>query len=221
MHSRILMSSVALAFSATAVNSQATSTNEPAVEASDIEAVIPTEIISPAQATSIAAVADTFIASVTAAPEYSSVLSVLATGIPITAQVDIAKNPEQFLLNLLSGSPPPAWATALPPSVVEYVESVGEAAAQLVTSDFPDLYTSLSAEAAALETGASGSGPFILPTGGYQGSNYTNPRPTGSAAGPGSTPEPFVPGSGASVNARGFTLAVVAAGFGVGAFLLV
>ncbi|KAL8696753.1 MAG: hypothetical protein Q9224_002639, partial [Gallowayella concinna] len=209
----ILMSSVALAFSAT-VNSQATSTNEPAVEASDIEAVIPTEIISPAQATSIAAVADTFIASVTAAPEYSSVLSVLATGIPITAQVDIAKNPEQFLLNLLSGSPPPAWATALPPSVAEYVESVGEAAAQLVTSDFPDLYTSLSAEAAALETGASGSGPFILPTGGYQGSNYTNPRPTGSAAGPGSTPEPFVPGSGASVNAKGFTLAVVAAGFG-------
>ncbi|KAL8815739.1 MAG: hypothetical protein Q9223_005152 [Gallowayella weberi] len=221
MHSRTLISSAALAFCATVVNSQNTSSNEPAVEPSDIEAVIPTEIISPARATSIAAVADSFIASVTAAPEYSSVMSVLATGIPVTAQAEIANNPERFLLDLLSGSPPPAWATALPPSVAEYVESVGEAAGQLVTSDFPDLYTSLSTEATALETGASGSGLFFSPTGGYRGTNYTSPRPTNSAAAPGPTPAPFVPGSGAPIHAGGLTLAVVAAGFGVGTFLLI
>ncbi|KAL8804566.1 MAG: hypothetical protein Q9182_002481 [Xanthomendoza sp. 2 TL-2023] len=221
MHSRTLISSVALIFCTTVVNSQNTSSNEPAIEANDIEAVIPTEIISPARATSIAAAADSFIASLTAAPEYSSVLSVLATAIPVTAQAEIANNPEQFLLDLLSGSPPPAWATALPPSVAEYVESVEGAAAQVVTSDFPDLYTSLSVEAAALETGASGSGAVYVATGGYWGSNYTSPRPTNSAAAPGSAPAPFVPASGAPIQAGSLIIGVVAAGFGVGALLLI
>ncbi|KAI4226629.1 MAG: hypothetical protein L6R40_008270 [Gallowayella cf. fulva] len=221
MHCKTLLSSAAFVLCATVVSSQATTSKEPAVEAEDVEAVVPTEIINPAQATSIAVVANSFIASVTAAPEYSSVISVLATGIPATAQEEIAKNPESFLLNLLSGSPPPDWATALPPSVAEYVESVAEDAAQLATSDFPDLYTSLSAEAGALETGAPGSGPYVLPTGGYRGSNYTSPRPTGSAAAPGPTPEPFVPGSGASTNVGGAALAVVAAGLGIGALFLI
>ncbi|KAL8725423.1 MAG: hypothetical protein Q9166_007355 [cf. Caloplaca sp. 2 TL-2023] len=217
MYSKTLFSSAALALYATIVNSQA---NEPAVEASDIEAVVPTEIINPAEATSIAIVADSFIASVTAAPEFSSVVSVLATGIPLTAQAEIANNPEGFLLDILSGSPPPAWATALPSSVGDYIESVAEDAAQIVTSDFPDLYTSLSAEAGALETSVAASGGFVFPTGGYGVSNYTGPRATGSAAAPGSTPAPFVPGSGASINAGGLAFAVVAAGFGAGALLL-
>ncbi|KAL8926096.1 MAG: hypothetical protein Q9172_001924 [Xanthocarpia lactea] len=219
MHSKTLLASAAFALCTVAVNSQNTA-DEPVIEASDIEAVVPSEIISPVEATSIAVVADSFIASVTAAPEFSSVVSVLATAIPITAQAEIAADPEGYLLDIIQGSPPPAWATALPPSVGDYVESLAQDALQVVTSEFPGLYSSVSAEVSALETGSPISGGFVAPTGGYVGSNYTGPRPTGSAVAPGPTPEPFVPGSGASINGGGATIAIIAASLGIGALLL-
>ncbi|KAL8786960.1 MAG: hypothetical protein Q9213_002503 [Squamulea squamosa] len=215
MHSKTLITTAAFALCAAIVDAQDTA-NEPAVEASDIEAVIPTEIISPAEATSIANVGNSFIASVTAAPEFSSVISVLSTAIPITAQAEIAADPQGYLLDIIQGSPPPAWATALPPSVGQYVESVAQDAAQIVSSDFPDLYTSISDEVSALETGAPIVGGYVAPTGGYSGTNYTLPRPSGSGVAPGPTPEPFVPGSGASANGGSVLFAVMAATFGLG-----
>lgn len=175
------------------------------------------------QATSLASIADSYIASVTAAPEFSSVVSILATAIPITAQAEIAADPEGYLLDIIQGSPPPAWATALPPSVGQYFESLSQNAAQIVssvTADYPELVTFASAQASSLETATSIAGGFVAPTGGYGGSNYTSPRPTGSAAAPGSSPEPFVPGSGASTNVGGPAVAVMAASFGIGALLL-
>ncbi|KAL8771444.1 MAG: hypothetical protein Q9209_003112 [Squamulea sp. 1 TL-2023] len=219
MHSKTLITSAAFAFCAAIVNAQDV-TNEPSIEASDIEAVIPTEIISPAEATSIANVGNSFIASVTAAPEFSSVISVLSTAIPITAQAAIAADPQGYLLDIIQGSPPPAWATALPPSVGEYVESLAQDAAQIVTSDFPDLYTSISGEVSALETGAPVTGGFVAPTGGYGGSNYTSLRPSGSGVAAGPTPEPFVPGSGASVNGGSVLFAVMAATLGLSTLVL-
>ncbi|KAL8854122.1 MAG: hypothetical protein Q9221_001044 [Calogaya cf. arnoldii] len=217
MYSKTLLTS-ALALGAVVVNSQETNNN---VEASDIEAVVPAEIISPAEATSLANLADSYIASVTAAPEYSSVLSVLATAIPITAQAEIAANPEGYLLDIIQGSPLPDWATALPPSVGQYIESLAQDAEQLVTSitaEIPELVTYASAQASSLATATSIGGGFVTPTGGYGGSNYTNPRPTTPANG--TAPEPFVPGSGASVNVGGAAFAVMAASFGIGALLL-
>ncbi|KAL8830279.1 MAG: hypothetical protein Q9170_005808 [Blastenia crenularia] len=199
---------------AVAVNSQSTSTDEPLIDAGDIENVIPTQYLAASEATSIAAVADSFIASVTAAPEFTSVVSVLATGIPITAQQAIESDPEAFLLNIVRGSPLPSWATALPPSVSQYIESVAQDAANIVTSDFADLYTSVSSEVAALETGAAASGAFVYPTGGYGGkSNYTAPRPTGSAAAPGSTPQSFPGGASGATSLRigGLATGLVAA----------
>ncbi|KAL9595304.1 MAG: hypothetical protein Q9219_006526 [cf. Caloplaca sp. 3 TL-2023] len=219
MQSKYLLRSAAVALYATTINCQGTSTDEPLIDAGDIEDVIPTSILAPAEATSIAAVADSFIASVTAAPEFSSVVSVLATGIPITAQAAIGQDPNGFLEGILRGSPLPAWATALPPSVEQYIESVAQDAANIVTSDFADLYTSVSAEVAALETGTARSGGYAYPTGGYGNSNYTNPRPTGSAPAPGSTPQSF-PGSGASsVRIGGVITSVLAAGLGAGAWI--
>ncbi|KAL8749061.1 MAG: hypothetical protein Q9199_007922 [Rusavskia elegans] len=219
MHSKTFWTSAAFALCAAMVNSQDTAN----VEASDIEAVVPAEVIDPAEATSLAAIADSYIASVTAAPEFSSVISVLATAIPITAQAEIAADPEGYLLDIIQGSPPPAWATALPPSVGQYVESLAQNAAQIVssvTADYPELVTYASAQASSLETATSIAGGFMSPTGGYGGSNYTSPRPTGSAAAPGSTPQPFIPGSGASTNVGGVAFAVMAASFGIGALLL-
>ncbi|KAL8926671.1 MAG: hypothetical protein Q9208_002745 [Pyrenodesmia sp. 3 TL-2023] len=230
MHSKTLAQAAAVAFYAFGVHSQITPSDEPLVEAEDIQAVVPTELLSPAYvrdanvlATSIAAAADSFIASITAAPEFSSVASVLATAVPLTAQEAIANDPEGFLLSLVRGAPVPSYLTALPPSVEQYVQSVAEDAAQIVTSDFGALYTSVSSEVAELATGAPiipVSGGFVSPTGGYGGvSNFTGPRPTGSAAPPGSSPQAF-PGAASSLRAGSVAAAVVAAGMGVGAWLL-
>ncbi|KAI4234148.1 MAG: hypothetical protein LQ349_003975 [Xanthoria aureola] len=219
MHSKTLLTSAAFALCALMVNSQ----NSANVEASDVEAVVPANVIDPAEATSLASIANGYIASVTAAPEFSSVLSVLATAIPITAQAEIAADPQGYLLDIIQGSPPPAWATALPPSVQDYVESLGQNAAQIVssvTADYPELVTYASAQVSSLETATSIGGGFVAPTGGYAVSNYTSPRPTGSAAAPGSTAAPFVPGSGASTNVGGAAFAVMAASFGIGALFL-
>lgn len=174
------------------------------------------------QATSIAAVADSFIASLTAAPEFSSVISVLATAIPVTAQEAIEDDPTDFVLGLIQGSPPPSWATALPPSVEEYLVSVAEDAANIVTSDFAELYTSVSSEVAALQTGAPISSGFVLPTGEYGKSNFTGPRPTGSAPVPRPTPIPFQPspGAGASLRILSMAGAGLAAGMTVVTWLL-
>ena len=90
-----------------------------------------------------------------------------------------------------------------------------------VTAEIPELVTYASAQVSSLETATSIGRGFVAPTGGYVGSNTTSPRPTGSAVAPGSAPEPFVPGdSGASINAAGAALAVMAASFGIGALLL-
>lgn len=164
------------------------------------------------QATSVAAVANSFIASVTAAPEYSSVLSVLATGIPATAQAAIANDPKDYVLDILHGSPPPSWATALPSSVDEYFQSIGEDAASIVAAKFGGLYTSVSSEVAdAIETGG-----LPLPTGAYGTGNSTRPRPTATDASPITSPIPF---EGAASRIVGSIVAVVVAA-GIGACLL-
>lgn len=165
------------------------------------------------QATSVAAAANSFIASVTAAPEYSSVLSVLATGIPATAQAAIANAPEDYILDIVRGSPPPSWATALPPSVEEYFQSIGEDAARFITAEFGGLYTSVSSGVAdAIETGG-----FALPTGGAYGTgNSTQPGPTATGAGPITNPVPF---EGAASRSISSIVAAVAAA-GIGACLL-
>ncbi|KAL8647154.1 MAG: hypothetical protein Q9210_005724 [Variospora velana] len=210
---RTVQLAAVLAFAAV-VYSQASPTDETLVEASDIEAAVPSEILtlSPGSATSIAAAVDSFIASVTAAPEYPSVISVLATGVPATAQAAIANDPNDFVMDIVRGSPPPSWATALPPSVGEYLQSIGEDAARIITSDFGGLYTSVSSEVAdAIETGG-----FAIPTGGYGTGNSSVPRPTATGAGPITTPVPF---EGAAPRSVGGIVAAAAAA-GIGAWLL-
>ncbi|KAL8706379.1 MAG: hypothetical protein Q9201_000587 [Fulgogasparrea decipioides] len=217
MRSWTLFKPAAIAACLVMINAQATQSSEPVIDTSDIEDVIPTQILSPAKATSIAVVADSFIASVTAAPEFSSVVSVLATGVPVTAQEAIEADPFGLLVDLVKGSPLPPW---LPPSVGEFIQSVAEDTAQIVTSDFGMLYTSVSSEVAALPTGTAASSGFVFPTGSYVRSNSTGPRPTGSAAAPSSIPQAF-PSGASSLNARELAMAVVVAGVAAGALLIV
>ncbi|KAI4091164.1 MAG: hypothetical protein LQ344_004277 [Seirophora lacunosa] len=193
-----------------------TTTDAPIVEASDIQDAVPSEILSldPASASSIATAADSFIASVTAAPAYSSVISVLATGIPATAQAAIANDPNSILMDIARGSPVPDWATELPPSVGEYFQSIGEDAARVITSDFGALYTSVSSEVAdAVQTGG-----YAFPTGGYGTANVTAPRPIPTGFAPNTTTTPFEGAASRSVGS--IVAAVAAAGMGLGAWLL-
>ena len=124
------------------------------------------------------------------------------------------------MLDILRGSPAPAWASSLPPSVGQYVESLARDAAEVVTEEFGGLYTSVSSQVAALETGAAASGGYVVPTGGYLSPNYTAPQPTGSAAPPGSNPVPFE-GSASSLRVKTAAAAVVAMGIVTGALLVV
>ncbi|KAL8938374.1 MAG: hypothetical protein Q9216_003931 [Gyalolechia sp. 2 TL-2023] len=191
MQTKIIQQTTVAALYAIAVNSQASPSREPLLDAGDIQDVFPSAILAPDVATSLATAADSIIASVTAAPQFTSFLSVVATGIPITAQIEIQNDPTDFVLDILSGSPLPSWATALPPSVGQYLESVAQDVNSIVTSDFGALYTSVSSEVAALETGVASTGGYSYPTGGYSSGNSTVPRPTGSAVAPGSTPAAF------------------------------
>ncbi|KAL8870691.1 MAG: hypothetical protein Q9174_003323 [Haloplaca sp. 1 TL-2023] len=226
MRSAVLIKSASVVLCAASVNCQATNPDEPLVEAEDIQEVVPTQYLAAAQATSIAAAADSFIASVTAAPEYSSVLSVLATAIPATAQAAIGADPSGYVLDIIRGSPPPAWATSLPPSIGEYIESLARDAAEVVTEDFGGLYTSVSSQVAALETGLAGGGGFVVPTGGYLSPNYTAPQPTESAAPPGSNPaspgsDPAAfEGSASPLRVKTAAAAVIAMGIVTGALLV-
>ncbi|KAL9016482.1 MAG: hypothetical protein Q9185_006175 [Variospora sp. 1 TL-2023] len=212
---RIVQSAAVLAFAAL-VHSQASPSDPTLVAASDIQNIVPSDILplDPDSATSVAAAANSFIASVTAAPEYSSVLSVLATGIPATAQAAIANDPKDYVQDIVHGSPPPSWATALPPSVNEYFQSIGEDAASIIAAEpgFGELYTSVSSEVAdAIESGRSTS-----PTGAYGTGNSTRPRPTATGANPITNPVPF---EGAASRSVGSIVAVMVAA-GIGACLL-
>ncbi|KAL8985938.1 MAG: hypothetical protein Q9177_004297 [Variospora cf. flavescens] len=170
-------------------------------DASDIQDIVPsgTLTLSPGSATSVAAAANSFIASVTAAPEYSSVLSVLATGIPATAQAAIANAPEDYILDILGD--------CITPSVEEYFQSIGEDAARIITAEFGGLYTSVSSEVAdAIETGG-----FALPTeGAYGTGNSTQPGPTATGADPITNPVPFEGAASRSISS--IVAAVAAAG---------
>ncbi|KAI4177668.1 MAG: hypothetical protein LQ343_000131 [Gyalolechia ehrenbergii] len=216
MQTKRIQRATVAALYAFAVNSQDTSSHEPVLDAADIEDVVPIEILAPAAATSLAAAADSFIA----APQFSSLLSVLATGIPTTAPIAIQNAPTDFLLDLSRGSALPSWATALLPSAGQYLESVGQDATNIITSDFAGLYTSVSSQVAALETGAAASGGYVYPTGGCGNGNNTAPRPTASAAAPGSPPAPF-DSSASSLRVGSIIACVVTIGMGAGVWLTV
>ncbi|KAL8669073.1 MAG: hypothetical protein Q9168_006323 [Polycauliona sp. 1 TL-2023] len=220
MHSKTILTSAAFALYAGVVYSQDIAN----IDASDIQDADPADIINPAEATSLANIAEAYLASITSAPEFSSVVSVLQTAIPITAQAEIGSDPEGYVRDILQGSPAPAWATALPPSVEQYFQSLASDGAQVATSlasEFPDLAAAASQQASSFEVATSTGGAYVVPTGGYGASNSSSgPAPTGSGVAPGSSPKPFVPGSGASINLGGTAFAVMAASFGIGALLL-
>ncbi|KAI4165622.1 MAG: hypothetical protein LQ342_000564 [Letrouitia transgressa] len=207
------------------------------VDASDVEAFVPTGILPPSQATDLANGIDSFIASVTADPRFSSVASVLATAVPPYLLAN--PNPsaaEAYLLSILTATSLPSWITALPPSVTSYVIELGQGAEGLLKSDAPALYTQVTAIATVL----GGPGGYAGPAGGYGGGGANGTAGSGetavasagsgaapagpsATAGPGGSnggsppPEDF---TGGAASARGVALVGVLAGVVVGGLLL-
>ena len=122
--------------------------------------------------------------SITAQPEFSSAVAALETAIPLTAVESIGDSPEDFIMQLATGTLP-SWFTAIPTSVIDYVESIGEQAVSLLEADTgissipADLVSEVEATAtAAYDYATAAYGNY--PTGGYPygtGAYY----PTGTA----------------------------------------
>ena len=72
-----------------------------------------------------------YVTSITAQPEFGSAIAALQTAIPLSAVAEIGANPEAYIMDLATGEVPD-WYTAIPTSVVDYIESIGEQAVSLV-----------------------------------------------------------------------------------------
>ena len=69
-------------------------------------------------------------------PEASSVISVLMTAIPTTAQDAYASDPISFLDNLITASALPSWASDIPAPLQSDLGSVINEALSIIDSDF-------------------------------------------------------------------------------------
>ena len=58
-------------------------------------------------------------------------MAALQTAVPLSAIAEIGANPEAYIMDLATGETPD-WYTAIPTSVVDYIESIGEQALSLV-----------------------------------------------------------------------------------------
>ena len=136
-----------------------------------------------------------YVTSITAQPEFTSAVAALETAVPATAVAAIAESPEDFIMELATGTVP-SWFTDIPSSIVDYIESIGEQALSLVESDtgistIPgDLVSEVEASATAIYGGyPTGGYPYPYPTGtgvyygtGTGASGY--PAPTGNSSVP-------------------------------------
>lgn len=65
-----------------------------------------------------------FIASLTAQPEFTSAAAVLATGLPASLLVDLGSNPISAVVDFVAAAGSPTWLSAVPTQVLPYLSSV-------------------------------------------------------------------------------------------------
>ena len=79
-----------------------------------------------------------YLESVGDEPEASSVIEVLMTAIPTSAQNAMASDPVSFLENFITASPLPSWASDIPAPVQSDLGSVINEVVSIVDSDFEE-----------------------------------------------------------------------------------
>ena len=166
--------------------------------------------------------------SITAQPEFSSAVAALETAIPLTAVESIGESPEDFIMELATGTVP-SWFTAIPTSVIEYVESIGEQAVSLLEADTgissipADIVSDVEATATAGYGGyATGGYPYgtgaYYPTGTAGSSGYAAPTGNSSVVpySPSASPQAFT----GAASSRNVALGAAAMVAGVAAVLI-
>jgi len=121
------------------------------------------------------------VTSLTAQPEFTSVVAALESALPSSALAEFQSAPASFVLQVATGTEA-AFFTNLPVQVIEYAQSVGEQALSILESDvgLTSLPVGLIPTAVASGYGSPATG-YAYPTGGYY--NPTGAYGTGYATG--------------------------------------
>ncbi|KAL8793022.1 MAG: hypothetical protein Q9195_004333 [Heterodermia aff. obscurata] len=175
MHSKFIVSTAALTSVAFAQFDLPIPSEDAQGLESLVQGVIPTgyKSLIPSETKVVNDIA-AYVTSITAQPEFSSAVAALETAIPLTAFESIGESPEDFIMELATGTIP-SWFTAIPTSVIDYVESIGEQAVSLLEAD-----TGISSIPADLvgEVEATGTAAYEYATAAY-GGYPTGGYPTG------------------------------------------
>ncbi|MCJ1251884.1 hypothetical protein MMC30_009122 [Trapelia coarctata] len=96
---------------------------------------IATISVNPSQSSKIQADASSYFSSLYAQPQWTSVISVLATGLPESEIESITADPANFFVLLATATALPPAYKSLPSDVQSYLSSVGAAEASIVNKD--------------------------------------------------------------------------------------
>jgi len=89
----------------------------------------------PSQQSQIEADGSSFFSSLYAQPAFTSVLEVLATGLPEEIIYSITADPSDFFVMLATETALPDYLSAVPSDVQSYLKSVGAAEASIINKD--------------------------------------------------------------------------------------
>ncbi|MCJ1382346.1 hypothetical protein MMC17_005459 [Xylographa soralifera] len=99
---------------------------------------IATVTANPSQQTRIESDAASYFSSLFAQPQFTSVVSVMYTGVPIDVFDSFTADPSDFFQMLATETAEPAYIQALPTDVQSYLSSVGAAEASIIVKDTSD-----------------------------------------------------------------------------------
>ncbi|MCJ1401523.1 hypothetical protein MMC11_004737 [Xylographa trunciseda] len=99
---------------------------------------IATVTANPSQESHIESDAASYFSSLFAQPQFTSVVSVMYTGVPQDAFDSFTADPSDFFIMLATETAAPAYIQALPTDVQSYLSSVGAAEASIIVKDTSD-----------------------------------------------------------------------------------
>lgn len=80
-----------------------------------------------------------YISTLVGGPPFASAASKLSPILPNDAKSQLASNPANFVVNLITATTPPVWATAIPLELEDYFQSVGDDIESIIANDVTNL----------------------------------------------------------------------------------
>lgn len=162
-----------------------------------------------------------YLASLVDTPSFTSVNNALDSALPSDVVAQLSTAPADFIIALITETAVPTWASAIPTSVADYLDSVYAHIQSIESADVIDKLPSLTVVDGAKPTG--GYYGYGNPTGGYYGYGYQTgtggfitgvpPTRTSGANGTSATqsPSPFVNAASRSSGTLSIAMLVVGA----------